>query len=175
MSQYVFTFDVSRCLGCMACIVACQDQNDLVAGEEVAFRHVTKHETDGNKQKVISFLSLSCQHCEDAPCRMVCPMQAISRRPEDGAVVVDRDLCIGCHSCELACPYGAPKFCGEGKMTKCDLCYIRRDHDMPPACVEVCPGMALDCRPIEEITDEKVRDVSIRILRSLTCITKENE
>jgi len=158
----------------MACVVACQDQNDTVAGEEIAFRHVTKFEAGENADSIISFLSLSCQHCEDAPCLMVCPMQAISRREEDGVVLIDRNLCIGCHSCELACPYGAPKFSGEGKMSKCDFCYTRREHDMKPACVRVCPGQALDCGPLEEITGKKVENASIRILSALTCRQKES-
>lgn len=173
MSQFVFTFNVPRCLGCMACVVACQDQNDWVAGENVAFRHVTKLETGKNVESILSYLSLACQHCEDAPCLMVCPRLAISRRPEDGAVLVDRNLCIGCHSCELVCPYGAPKFSGDGKMSKCDFCHIRRDCDMKPACVRVCPVQALDCGPIENVTDEKVRKASVQILNSLIRTPKE--
>lgn len=173
MTQFAFSFDVSRCSGCMACVVACQDQNDFAAGDTVSFRHVTKLETGTCPEAHIAHLSLSCQHCGDAPCLVVCPMRAISRRPEDGTVLVDRDLCVGCHSCELACPFGAPKFPEDGKMSKCDLCYIRRDHGMKPACVQVCPVQALDCGPIEELSQKKAETASVRILKSLVCVARE--
>jgi anaerobic dimethyl sulfoxide reductase subunit B (iron-sulfur subunit) len=167
MSQYAFSFDALRCSGCMACVVACQDQNDFSADEIVAFRHVTGYEEGGYPNERISHLSLSCQHCGDAPCLTVCPAGAISRRQEDGVVLVDHGLCVGCHSCELACPFGAPKFPEDGKMAKCDLCYIRRDHDMKPACVRVCPAQALDVGPIEELSKRKAERASIAILKSI--------
>ncbi len=169
MTQYAFSFDVARCSGCFACVVACQDQNDLVAGEMVAFRHVTKHEAGAHPEAHIVHLSLSCQHCGDAACIVVCPMRAISRRASDGAVLVDRDLCVGCHSCELACPFGAPKFPEDGKMAKCDMCYVRREQGMTPACVRVCAVQALACGPIEELSEQKAERASVRILKSLIC------
>jgi anaerobic dimethyl sulfoxide reductase subunit B (iron-sulfur subunit) len=174
VTQYAFSFDVSRCSGCFACVVACQDQNDFTAGEAVAFRHVTKYEAGFYPEAKLAYLSLACQHCGDAPCIVVCPMRAISRRPEDGAVLVDRDLCVGCHSCELACPFGATKFSENGKMTKCDLCYIRRDHGLQPACVRVCPTQALTYGPIEALSEKKAETASVRILRSLICATPED-
>ncbi|MEI7672871.1 MAG: 4Fe-4S dicluster domain-containing protein, partial [Deltaproteobacteria bacterium] len=111
--------------------------------------------------------SLSCQHCGDATCLVVCPTGAISRRSEDGAVLVNRDLCVGCHSCELACPFGAPKFAKDGKMAKCDLCSVRREEGLKPACVRVCPTLALDAGPIEELSIKKAEKASIVILKSL--------
>ena len=166
MKPYAFSFDVSRCSGCMACVVACQDQNDFVAGE-VAFRHVTRYE-DGSYPGVnIFYFSLACQHCGDAPCVMVCPTGAIFQREDDGFVLVDRDLCVGCHSCELACPFGAPKFSGDGKMAKCDLCQSRMDHGLTPACVRVCPTRALGVGPIEELSHNKAEKASVKILKSL--------
>jgi DMSO reductase iron-sulfur subunit len=173
MTQYGFSFDVSRCPGCFACVTACQDQNDFVSDEAVAFRHVTRHETGAYPEAHLAYLSLACQHCGDAPCIMACPVRAISRRAADGVVLVDRDLCIGCHSCELACPFGAPKFPGDGKMAKCDLCHVRRDHGLKPACVRVCPTQALDYGPIEELSEKKAEKASIQILKSLTFATPE--
>jgi DMSO reductase iron-sulfur subunit len=175
MSQYAFSFDVSRCSGCMACVVACQDQNDFAADEVVAFRHVTGYESGAYPSAQISFLSLSCQHCGDATCLPVCPTGALFRRPEDGIVLVNRDLCIGCHSCELACPFGAPKFPEDGKMAKCDLCHVRMEHGMKPACVLVCPAQALDVGPIEELSMKKTERASIMILKSLVTVTPSKE
>jgi anaerobic dimethyl sulfoxide reductase subunit B (iron-sulfur subunit) len=71
----------------------------------------------------------------------------------------------------LACPYGAPKFAEDGKMAKCDLCYVRREKDMKPACVRVCPAQALDSGPIEELSKKKTEKASVVILKSLVSIT----
>lgn len=167
MSQYAFSFDVTRCSGCMACIVACQDQNDFITGDVVAFRHVTTYEEGKHTAARIAHLSLSCQQCGDAPCLVVCPTGAVSRRQEDGVVMVDRDICVGCHSCEMACPFGAPKFPEDGKMAKCDLCSTRRSYDMKPACVRVCPAHALEVGDLEELSRRKAEKGSLVILRSL--------
>ncbi|MBN2061998.1 MAG: 4Fe-4S dicluster domain-containing protein [Deltaproteobacteria bacterium] len=167
MSQYAFSYDISRCSGCMACVVACQDQNDFLVGDIVAFRHVTIYEEGRYPDSRISYFSLSCQHCGDAPCIMVCPTGAISKRAEDGVVTVNRDLCVGCHSCELACPFGAPKFPDDGKMAKCDLCYVRRGYNMKPACVRACPARALEVGDLEELSKKKAEKASIVILKSL--------
>ena len=167
MSQHAFSFDVSRCSGCMACVVACQDQNDFVSDEVVAFRHVTRYEQGPSPSARLFHFSISCQHCGDAPCLAACPTGAIARSENDGEVLVDRDLCIGCHSCELACPFGAPKFPAGGKMAKCDLCHVRREHELKPACVRVCPTQALDVGPIEELSKRKAEVASIVILKSL--------
>lgn len=164
MTQYAFSLDVTRCSGCSACIVACQDQNDL---ETIAFRLVTKHEAGAYPEAHFAYLSMACQHCGDAPCIVVCPTRAISRGESDGAVLVDRNLCIGCHSCELACPFGAPQFLDDGKMAKCDLCHVRQDHGLTPACVRICPTRALDCGPVEELSAKKAKAASVRILEAL--------
>ena len=116
MSQYAFSFNLSRCSGCMVCVVACRNQNDFADGDVVAFRHVTRYEGGRYPAARIFHFSLSCQHCGDAPCVTICPTGAIFREQEDGAVLVRDDLCVGCHSCELACPFGAPKFPEDGKM-----------------------------------------------------------
>ena len=167
MIQYGFSFDASKCSGCMACTVACQDQNDDAADQMVAFRHVTRYEAGRYPDARIVHFSLACQHCGDAPCVMVCPTRALCRDQDDGSVLVDRDLCVGCHSCELACPFGAPKFPDEGRMAKCDLCRIRRDHLLKPACVRVCPTQALDVGPLDALSKRKAEKASIVIMRSL--------
>jgi DMSO reductase iron-sulfur subunit len=167
MTQYAFAFDVTRCSGCMACVVACQDQNDLDAIEAVAFRHVTTSETGAYPSARIDHFSLACQHCGDAPCVPACPTAAIHRRGQDNVVVVDRDLCVGCHTCQLTCPFGAPTFPEDGRMAKCDLCHTRREHGMKPACVLVCPSGALDVGPIEELSARKAKEASLKILKSI--------
>lgn len=160
-NQLSFSFDVSRCSGCMACIVACQDQNDFVS-DIIAYRHVTRHEFDGR----LCFLSLSCLHCGNAPCMMVCPSGAIFKREQGGIIDVNRDLCIGCHSCELACPFGAPKFAEDGKMAKCDFCNARMEYGHKPACVRVCPTRALDMGPLDKLSEIKSEKAAVKILKS---------
>ncbi|MCX8021452.1 MAG: 4Fe-4S binding protein [Syntrophorhabdaceae bacterium] len=167
MMQYGFSFDISRCTGCMACVIACQDQNDSEGDNPPSFRYVIKYEKVQGTNPLIYFFSISCQHCGDAPCIMVCPVRAIKKRDEDGVVVIDRDLCIGCHSCEMACPFGAPKFQGDGRMAKCDLCYTRIEKNMKPACVRICPTGALGAGPIEELSKKKAEKASFVFLTSL--------
>ncbi len=165
MNQYVFTFDVSRCSGCMACTVACQDQNDSIA-ESSAYRRVTAREEGSGNDCHISFISMSCLHCESAPCLMACPTCAISKDLA-GMVSSNRDLCIGCHSCELACPFGAPKFAADGKMAKCDFCHDRVEAGLKPACVRVCPTRALDFGTQHEVTERKAKNAALKILKAL--------
>ena len=108
--QLGFSFDTSKCSGCMACIVACQDQNDL-PGNGIAFRHVTRLEKGRHPEARIAFLSLSCLHCGDAPCLMVCPTGAIFRREHGRMVDVNRDLCVGCPQLRPGLPFRrAPSF-----------------------------------------------------------------
>ena len=163
--QFGFSFNVARCSGCMACIVACLDQNDL-PGDGHSFRHVSRLEEGEGTSAAVSWLSISCLHCGDAPCVMVCPTRAIFKRSQDGIVDVNRDLCVGCHSCVLACPFGAPQFPEGEKMSKCDLCAPRVEKGMEPACVRVCPTKALGFGPIEKISEKKAEDASLTILRS---------
>ncbi len=163
--QLGFIFDVNRCSGCMACVVACQDQNDL-PGDGPAYRQVSKLEESG-VAPIVAFLSLSCQHCGDAPCLMVCPTGAIFRHKVGNIIDVDRDLCVGCRSCALACPFGAVHFLSDGKMAKCHFCHERMEYGYEPACVRVCPTKALRLGPVEDISKEKAAKASNSILKSI--------
>jgi DMSO reductase iron-sulfur subunit len=164
--QLGFSFDVTRCSGCMACIVACLDEKDL-PGEDLTFRHVTHLEKGAYPSAGISFLSISCLHCGDAPCVMACPTGALRKRSEDGIVYVDGDLCVGCHSCSLACPFGAPQFPDGKKMGKCDLCLHRVVRGLEPACVRVCPTRALGFGPVEKLAARRAEKASLSILGAI--------
>ncbi|MGW8192684.1 MAG: 4Fe-4S dicluster domain-containing protein [Desulforhopalus sp.] len=139
--RLVIDFDSKLCSGCMACVVACRDQNDLHAGG-VTFRTVSRHE-QGPYPAIVIFRSTACLNCRKASCLQICPTGALFRHTDDGVVDVDRSLCTGCLSCAEVCPVGAPKLADDGKMAKCDLCRIRVRHGMEPACVHTCTTGAL--------------------------------
>jgi len=148
-TQYGFFIDSSRCTGCKTCELACKDFKDL--GPEVSFRRIYEYaggdwqEDNGvwHQNVFAYYLSISCNHCDDPACTKVCPSGAMHKR-EDGFVVVDEDVCIGCRYCHMACPYGAPQYNAEkGHMTKCDGCYSRVAEGKQPICVESCPLRAL--------------------------------
>jgi len=143
--SHAFYLDLDRCTGCFACAVACMDQNDLeVSGPEpTAWRQVFALESGSGSQARIRYVSLACMHCEDAPCLLACPTGAIARDTATRAVTVNADLCIGCHSCSIACPFGVPRFGKDGRMQKCDLCSARLEAGLEPACVRACPTKAL--------------------------------
>ena len=163
--QLGFSFDVSRCSGCMACMSACFDQNDM-PGDGSTFRHVSRVETGTYPSVAIRYVSLACMHCGDAPCVAVCPNGALSKNPENGIVEVNKDLCIGCHACATACPFGAPQFPEGGFMRKCDFCLTRVTHGLEPACVRTCPTKALGFGPIEKLTEDKAKAASTKVVMS---------
>lgn len=165
--QLGFSFDISRCSGCMACVVACQDQNDMPE-DAVSFRHVTRLEQGDYPEDSTSFLSVACFHCGDAPCLMVCPTGAIFKRGQDGVVDVNVDLCVGCHSCVLACPFGAPRFPEGEKMRKCNFCIERVQHGLEPACVRACPTRALGFGPMDTLAVAKAEKASLSILQAFS-------
>lgn len=145
--------DIDCCVGCCACAVACMDQNDSFPEKGAqAFRRIYQVE-EGCEQ--IRYVSLACRHCEDNPCVIACPTGAVSKDDESGSVTINRDLCIGCHSCALSCPFGIPRYDAEGKMQKCGLCAERVEEGMEPACVRVCPMGALRFDDINLMQQER--------------------
>jgi len=100
-------------------------------------------------------LPIMCQHCETAPCVDVCPTGASMKR-DDGIVLVNRHVCIGCRYCMMACPYKARSFIhetlidqkpgtprGKGTVESCNMCVNRVDAGMNPACVDAAPEAML--------------------------------
>lgn len=147
--KVIFDLDMDKCVACGACAIACMDQNDIKPDEgEKPFRTVGNAEPVAIGDK-IRFLSSGCMHCEDAACIAACPSN-VFRKNELGLTVYDNTNCIGCHSCLLACPYGAPTFWPSGKMEKCNGCAVRLEYGLEPACVNICPTGALTCRTVEE-------------------------
>ena len=165
MDKKIFDLDLDRCVGCYACVVACMDQNDIEpTDEDFLWRDVASLLDKGR----IQYASIACMHCDDAPCIVSCPTGAISRDEETRSVEPDKAKCIGCHSCIMACPFGAPKFDADGKMVKCTGCSIRVKNGLIPACVRICPSKALKYDTPENIEQGK----KLRMLRKAISINQ---
>ncbi len=160
--QLGFHFDQTRCTGCEACVVACKDWKDLPAGPAALLRIVPVEE--GRFPALsLRFFPLACFHCARPVCVEECPTEALRKRPEDGVVVVDGELClIGCRLCADACPYQAPQFASGGTARLCDLCADRRGPAQPPVCVAACPQRALDVAPLEKLQNRYNGDSRLR-------------
>jgi anaerobic dimethyl sulfoxide reductase subunit B (iron-sulfur subunit) len=149
--QIGFYFDQQRCTGCYACAVACKQWHGVSAGP-AAWRRVQTTEEGRFPNARVAHLSLSCYHCLEPACVPACPKHAITKRVNDGIVVVNQELCNGCRACVDACPYDAPQFRNDqARMEKCDLCLDRLLQGRKPVCVISCPLRALDAGPLEEL------------------------
>ena len=172
MTQIGFFIDVTKCIGCKTCVIACKDKNDLEVGRN--FRRVYSFEEGTFPKPALSHISLSCNHCDVPTCIPNCPTTAIFKRKEDGVVLIDHDKCVGCRYCEWNCPYGAPQFNAElGKMTKCDTCVDLRLAGGEPVCVSSCPLRAIEFGPIEELREKYGTVSEIKGMPSAS-ITKPN-
>ena len=157
--QLGFYFDQTRCTGCFTCCVACKDWHDIQSGPAHWMR-VTSIEERKFPRLFVAYLASSCYHCVDPACMEACPVEAISKRNEDGIVVVDPEACLGESSCDglckEACPYDSPQFGADedNKMQKCDLCIDLWQWGKKPVCVEACPMRALDAGPLDELKEK---------------------
>ncbi len=139
--QFGFAIDHRKCIGCHACTVACKAENDVPIGK---FRTWVKYTEKGTFPSVKRhFTVLRCNHCDDAPCVKICPVNALNKRP-DAIVDLDRDACVGCSGCMQACPYDAIYLNEDtGTAEKCHYCAHRTERGLEPACVVVCPEQAI--------------------------------
>ncbi|MBV9608443.1 MAG: 4Fe-4S dicluster domain-containing protein [Acidobacteria bacterium] len=165
MPRLGMVIDLRRCIGCNACTVACKQEHGTPEG--IHFARVVTREMGTYPATKRTFLPVLCNHCHDAACVHVCPSGASYTRP-DGIVLVNKDICIGCRACAVACPYmnrhfiergllqngydggslsplEAIQFAAfeEGTMIKCTFCAHRIDKGLEPACVVTCPT---ECR-----------------------------
>lgn len=160
--QYCFDFEIEKCVQCHACEVACKALHQAEAG--MNWRSVVGIWRGEYPEVISRTVSMSCMHCSVPVCASACPRDAITKRPEDGIVVVNTDRCIGCRACLLACPFGAPKFGSSGKMEKCDLCVDRLEQGKEPACVATCPAEALHFGPVGELAKNKSMKAAVDYL-----------
>ncbi|MBU1210740.1 MAG: 4Fe-4S dicluster domain-containing protein [Alphaproteobacteria bacterium] len=151
--------DLDICVGCQACVTSCKEWN--TGGYSAPLSDIDPYGADphgswlnrvhgyevgeGATGRTVHF-PRSCLHCETPACVTVCPTGASYKRAEDGIVLVNPDMCIGCKLCSWACPYGAREYDeNHGVMKKCTLCVDRiynthlAAEDRIPACVRACP------------------------------------
>ena len=147
--------DVSLCIGCRACQVACKQWNQLEAEEPEWTGSYQNHaHFTENTFRLVRFLEEAvddptgmrwhmmsdvCKHCTQAGCLEACPTGAIYRT-EFGTVNIDQDTCNGCRYCIAACPFGVVTFNeATGTATKCTFCNDRLHNGLGPACAKACP------------------------------------
>jgi Fe-S-cluster-containing dehydrogenase component len=150
MSERVFFIDYSRCIGCQACVQACEECDTHRGQSMIHLETIDRGDSVQTAPQV-------CMHCDDPICAQVCPADAIKKTP-DGVVQSSlKPRCIGCSNCVLACPFGVPKYDARiDQMMKCDMCYDRTSIGKKPMCATVCPSQALAFVTLEEI--EATRD-----------------
>ncbi len=159
MSGKGFYLDSSRCVGCKTCQVACKKKNDLPIG--AFYRRVDSYETGSYPTVGLYHISHACNHCEDPACVRNCPTGAMYKDEATGTVQHHDDICIGCRSCIMACPYGAPVFLeDEGIVGKCNACIDTLDEDGEPTCVAACGMRALEFGDFDELKEKHPDAVS---------------
>ena len=150
----------TRCVGCRRCELACTEFNDGKAQPSIARIKVARNYNFGPQGATLGFwrgegrfgnhrvVQETCRQCpHPVPCQLACPNDAIEVISPVNARVINTDKCVGCRTCQQACPWGMTSFDEElQKATKCHLC------DGQPECVQACPVGALNYVPWEDMT-----------------------
>lgn len=133
MVNKVLVIDYQKCTGCRNCEMACSVFHGQACNPNKSAVRIVKWEREGLEVPIV------CQQCEEPACADICPVQAISRNTDTGAMVVDDGLCVGCRMCIVACPFGAISLDRDRRLViKCDLC-----SGAEPWCVRFCEPGAL--------------------------------
>ncbi|MDR1528988.1 MAG: formate dehydrogenase subunit beta [Burkholderiales bacterium] len=172
--------DVSICIGCKACQVACAEWNDL--REEVGF-NVGKYENPLNLSSetwtVMRFNEIEengklqwlirkdgCMHCSDPGCLKACPSPGAIVKHANGIVDFISENCIGCGYCVTGCPFDVPRISSHDKRAyKCTLCVDRVSVGQEPACVKTCPTSAIRFGTKEDmkhVAEERIAELQSR-------------
>lgn len=148
--------DTTRCIGCRSCEQACNEKWGLPKpdvpfdSEEVfethrdttpdAFVVVNRFPNPADPKNPV-FVRRQCMHCNQPACASACLVKALEKTKE-GPVIYNKDRCMGCRYCMIACPFDAPKYQYDSPspyVRKCLMCFDRLREGKRPACVEACP------------------------------------
>ena len=164
-------YDSTKCVGCKACVAKCKEVNNLSADvtgyggglydaptslNEYTKNVIQLYEGPNNER---AYVKKQCMHCVDPACQGACMLGALSKR-QNGIVTWEANRCIGCRYCQVACPFGVPKFEWSKlapKLVKCELCKERLAEGKQPGCTEVCPREAVIYGKYTDLLDEAHR------------------
>ncbi len=172
-------YDATLCIGCQACMVSCKNANNMPyehTGDQKLWDNPSDlssktlniikkyvHGTGEVKDRAengFSFIKRQCMHCVDPACVFSCPVSAMIKDPKNGVVSWDKDACIGCRYCQIACPFNIPKFEWDSpfpKIVKCELCRDQIEDGGISACCSACPTGASLFGPVYELLKEAKR------------------
>ncbi|MGA8178509.1 MAG: hydrogenase 2 operon protein HybA [Desulfobacterales bacterium] len=172
-------YDSTLCIGCQACMVACKKANNMpmeFSGPQRQWDNpvdlssktlnIIKEYENGNaenKDREIdgyAFIKRQCMHCVDPACVSACPATAMTKDAKTGIVSYNKDACIGCRYCAVACPFDIPKFEWDNpfpKIVKCQLCNHLVAKGQIPACTSECPTGASLFGPVKDLLIEAER------------------
>lgn len=176
-------FDATVCIGCKACMSACKEYNRLppehyhphnIWDDPVDLSaktvNIVKLYTNGSGEVKdrefdgYSFIRRLCMHCVDPACVSACPVSALTKDKKTGVVRYNKDNCIGCRYCQIACPYNVPKFQWDSsfpQIVKCQLCDHRLAQGGYSACCEFCPTGASIFGNTNDLLKEAKRRLSL--------------
>ena len=164
--------DISKCIGCKACQVACMEWNDL--RDEVGTNHgvydnpldLTDKSWTVMRFSEVEVVQDGCMHCADPGCLKACPAPGAIVQYSNGIVDFHEEHCIGCGYCITGCPFNIPRLSKkDDKVYKCTLCSDRVSVGMEPACVKTCPTGALVFGSKEDMiqhAEERIVDLKSR-------------
>ncbi len=147
MTRMAIITDLNRCVGCLACSPACKAINGVPIGSywNKVVRVGPNLDPNGSGKwpdAYMYFLPITCQHCKNPQCVAVCPTEA-SYVAEDGTIQINKEKCIGCQFCVMACPYGVRYLNKDERVVeKCTMCEQRLKEGELPQCVAQCGGNA---------------------------------
>jgi len=149
--------DPEKCTGCRICELACS------IAKEGTFAPLLSRIRNVRIEPIVQ-MTISCRLCQDPPCVIACPRDALSQSPETGVILVDEDLCDGCGWCIEACPFGAIALHPAKKVVViCDLCQDLEE----PQCVKYCPKEALSLSTTEMVAQKARKEAVTKLLEEL--------
>ncbi|ACX52310.1 4Fe-4S ferredoxin iron-sulfur binding domain protein [Ammonifex degensii KC4] len=193
--SYALLFDVTKCIGCRACQVACKEYNRLPLDDKRDRRYpretwdkqapltantwlrINAHLVEKDGRVEWRFVRRSCFHCQYPACESACFAHAFYKTPE-GPVLYHAYRCVGCRYCMLACPFGIPKYQWNEvfpEVRKCIMCYKRVNQGAPPACVGACPTGAITFGDRDAMLNEAHRRIEESPERYVNYVYGEKE